>query len=96
MKLEETLWAEYQHEMQCEYGFGAPSMWGNGPRNFQAFLVHRGVIRCPDHPAADILHSWDQTYVILNGLPAGQGIASNHVYECSVCHKQLTAETGVA
>lgn len=47
---------------------------------------------CPDHPQAEIRHLWDQTHYVLNGYPAGQGIKSNHRYECAVCNRELAAE----
>jgi hypothetical protein len=35
----QTLYDQYEHKMANEYGFGAPSQWSNGPRNFAAFLA---------------------------------------------------------
>lgn len=48
--------------------------------------------RCPDHPDAMIRHSWDQTHYVLNGYPAGEGMRSNHRYECAECGRQLADE----
>lgn len=44
---------------------------------------------CPDHPSAQIRHSWDQSHYIMNGYPAGLGIKSNDKYECAVCGREL-------
>lgn len=44
---------------------------------------------CPQHPEAQIRHSWDQTHYVMNGYPAGQGVRSNHRYECSECGTEL-------
>jgi len=44
---------------------------------------------CPRHPDAMVLHSWDETHAVLNGLPAGTGIKRGHRWECSVCGREL-------
>ena len=47
--------------------------------------------RCPDHPDAQILHSWDNNYTVWgDGYPRG-GHTSNHKYECNECHIELAA-----
>lgn len=44
---------------------------------------------CPQHPAAQIRHSWDQKHYVMNGYPAGSGFSSNHKYECAECGLEL-------
>ena len=46
--------------------------------------------RCPKHPDAEILHSWDNNYTVgwNDGYPRG-GYSSNHKYECNECHFEL-------
>ena len=44
---------------------------------------------CPQHPSAQIRHTWDQTHYVMNGYPAGNGISGNHRYECAECGTQL-------
>lgn len=44
---------------------------------------------CPQHPDAQIRHSWDQTHYVIGGYPAGEGIRSNHRYECVKCGTEL-------
>ena len=47
---------------------------------------------CPEHPQAQIRHSWDQTHCVLNGYPAGTGWKSKHKYECTECGRELAME----
>lgn len=47
---------------------------------------------CPEHPAAQIRHEWDQTQLIQGGYPAGKGFSSNHAYFCVECGRRLAAE----
>ena len=44
---------------------------------------------CPEHPNAQIRHSWDQTHYVMNGYPVGTGIRSNQRYECAECGREL-------
>ena len=44
---------------------------------------------CPDHPNAQIRHSWDETHYVLNGYPAGLGTKNHHRYECVECGREL-------
>lgn len=46
---------------------------------------------CPEHPKAQIRHSWDRTQYVMNGYPAGQALDMNHRYECAVCGRELAA-----
>ena len=48
--------------------------------------------KCPQHPNAQILHSWDVTHTAgwSDGYPRGGNI-SNHKYECSECGLELAA-----
>ncbi|KKL70421.1 hypothetical protein LCGC14_2105110 [marine sediment metagenome] len=49
--------------------------------------------RCPDHPDAMILHSWDETqYVFNDGYPRGSGVKKNHRWECNECGLELKAD----
>ena len=45
--------------------------------------------RCDKHPNAKIREVTEQTYVVLNGYPAGQGFGKRVWYECSICGKRL-------
>ena len=45
--------------------------------------------RCPKHPDAKILDSYDRTYYVFNGYPRGSGDDSNHKYECLDCGCEL-------
>jgi hypothetical protein len=47
---------------------------------------------CPDHPAAQIRHEWDQSHYVMNGYPAGEGVKSDHQYFCAECGRKLAAE----
>lgn len=47
---------------------------------------------CPEHPDAQIKHTWDQTHYVMNGYPAGEGISSKHQYWCAKCGRELAAE----
>lgn len=47
---------------------------------------------CPEHPAAQIRHSWDETQYIMNGYPAGRAIKINHTYQCAECGRELRSE----
>lgn len=44
---------------------------------------------CPDHPKAQIRHTWDRTQYYLNQYPAGTPMDSAHRYECAECGRQL-------
>ena len=44
---------------------------------------------CEKHPTAMIRHSWNESHYILNGLPSGEGIKSEHAYECADCGRPL-------
>ncbi|MFW6148140.1 MAG: hypothetical protein ACOC6B_07105 [Thermodesulfobacteriota bacterium] len=48
---------------------------------------------CPEHPDAEIRHTWDRKHYVLNGLPAGAGLDTNHRYECAVCGRQVCSST---
>ncbi len=53
----------YQAELAGQYGFGAPSMWTKGPRNFAAFLANRKRIEenlayIEAHPTAHYPKGW--------------------------------------
>jgi hypothetical protein len=37
----QELYEQYEHELQTQTGFGHPSHWANGPRNFAQFLAER-------------------------------------------------------
>jgi hypothetical protein len=46
--------------------------------------------RCPEHPDAQILHSWDHKHAVLNGEPAGLGwYAGGDKFQCAVCRREL-------
>lgn len=47
---------------------------------------------CPQHPNAQIRHTWDETRCVLNGIAAGEGIKSKHRYECAECGQELAAQ----
>ena len=50
--------------------------------------------RCPEHPDAKILESWDEVrYVYSDGYPRGGG-RENYQYECNVCGQKLRAPLG--
>jgi len=49
-------------------------------------------IHCKEHPNAPVKHFWDEGHFILNGYPTGEGIKSNHKFECSECRKELKYE----
>lgn len=44
---------------------------------------------CPQHPDALIRHTCDLTQTVLNGMPSGEGVASNHKYFCADCDREL-------
>lgn len=44
---------------------------------------------CPKHPDGLIEHSYDLTQTVLNGLPSGEGVKSNHKYTCHDCGMEL-------
>lgn len=48
---------------------------------------------CEDHPDAQVRHLYDLTHYVMNGYPSGEGIRSNHRYECAVCQRELAAGT---
>ncbi len=47
---------------------------------------------CPDHPMAQVKHSWDQSHYIIGGYPAGLGFKTNHAYACNECGRHLRGE----
>jgi len=47
-------------------------------------------LKCEHHPDAMVIHSWNETQCVLNGIPAGFGVATDHEYRCQVCSRILT------
>lgn len=45
--------------------------------------------QCPNHPDAQILHSWDNSYTVWGDGYPRSGHTSNHKYECNECHIEL-------
>ena len=37
----QELFEQYEQEMRLQTGFGHPSRWSDGPRNFAAFILER-------------------------------------------------------
>jgi len=46
--------------------------------------------KCPKHPDAKILKSWDESRYIFNGYPRGSGHTTNIKYECAECGIELS------
>lgn len=44
---------------------------------------------CEKHPTAMVRHSWNESHYILNGMPSGEGIKSEHAYVCAECGRPL-------
>ena len=55
-------------------------------------MTHDPPYICPDHPDAQIRHSWDQKHCVFNGYPAGTGWQTNHTFECANCGRELAAK----
>jgi len=102
----QDLWEQYRHEMDNEYGFGHPSKWLKGERDFASFLASRRIemdtclaldcitkpTACPQHPTADIRHSWDETKMQVRLTGACFVVEKkNHRFECAVCGHELQA-----
>lgn len=51
---------------------------------------------CPVHPDGLIRHSYDLTQTVLNGTPSGEGVRSNHRYECADCGRELASLSAVS
>jgi hypothetical protein len=49
---------------------------------------------CPEHPNANILHTWEEVHSFIGGYPAGSGYTKNHKYECQECGRQLSYKKG--
>lgn len=54
---------------------------------------------CPEHPEAQIRHSWDRTRTEVNWGPyrprhTVSETESNHRYECAECGRELAPPTG--
>lgn len=47
---------------------------------------------CPEHPHAEIMHTWDETHFVVGGLLAGLGIKLKHRYECVICGRELAPD----
>ena len=45
--------------------------------------------RCNEHPLVQVRHVWTRKQYVMNGLPAGMPIDSEHRYECAACGKEL-------
>lgn len=44
----QELFEQYEQEMRLQIGFGHPSRWGDGPRNFAAFMANEIALDiCP-------------------------------------------------
>jgi len=48
-------------------------------------IISRPPTRCPDHPNAEILHTWEIDIL----KPGWAPIKTRERFECSVCGKQL-------
>ena len=48
--------------------------------------------RCPKHPNAQIIESWDEKHPVMNGYPVGLGVKSNFKCECAECGLELMSE----
>ena len=48
---------------------------------------------CPDHPIAEIRHTWDRTpnFFKPNPWTGTEHLDRNHRYECSECGRELAA-----
>ena len=47
---------------------------------------------CAEHPDAPVRHSWNRTQYVMNGLPSGSAVDSDHLYQCSECGQRLDVD----
>ena len=52
--------------------------------------------QCPEHPEAEILHSYDESQYVMNGYRVGSVDVHNHKYECNECGRELASERNTA